>query len=206
MSEHLYTHIEPTDPRHLAAVVDVLRDHGVVAVGTGTNWAFVADPTSRQANEQIRRLKPTHPREQPFSLLCASIAMATEMAMVDATAYRVLRRAWPGPFTVLLPANRALPRLLKTKRQVVGCRVPDAPLTLAILEEFGGPLMATTVPSKADGTPMTMGFEVFEAFGHGLDLVVDLGEPLPGTESTVVDMASGAIEVLRLGAGDPELL
>ncbi|TNE92376.1 MAG: threonylcarbamoyl-AMP synthase [Deltaproteobacteria bacterium] len=206
MSEHLYTHIDPPDQRHLDQIVDVLRDHGVIALGTGTNWAFVADPTSRAANEAIRRLKPTHPKEQPFSLLCASIAMATEMAMVDATAYRVLKRAWPGPFTVLLPANRALPRLLKTKRKVVGCRVPDAPLALAILEHFGGPLMATTVPRRADGSVLTMGYEVFETHGHGLDLVVDLGDPLPGTETTVVDMSSGAVEIIREGAGDIELL
>jgi tRNA threonylcarbamoyl adenosine modification protein (Sua5/YciO/YrdC/YwlC family) len=184
----------------------VLRRHGVVALGTGTNWAFVADPASRQANERIRRLKPTHPKDQPFSLLCASIAMATTMTVIDAAAYRSLRRAWPGPFTVLLPANRTLPRLLKTKRKVVGCRVPDAPLALAILEAFAGPLMATTVPTHEDGTSLMMGFEIFEHYGHGLDLVVDLGEPLPGTESTVVDMSQGSIEILRVGAGDPDIL
>ena len=131
--------------------------------------------------------------------------MASSMAVIDASSYRLLKRAWPGAYTVLLPASRALPRLLKTKRKVVGCRVPDDALVLAILEHFGSPLMSTTVPTREDGSVMTMGYEVYETHGHGLDLVVDLGEPLSGAETTVVDMSDGGAEVLRMGAGDPTI-
>ena len=65
--------------------------------------------------------------------------------------------------------------------------------------------MSTTVPTREDGSVMTMGYEVYETHGHGLDLVVDLGEPLSGAETTVVDMSDGGAEVLRMGAGDPTI-
>jgi tRNA A37 threonylcarbamoyladenosine synthetase subunit TsaC/SUA5/YrdC len=64
--------------------------------------------------------------------------------------------------------------------------------------------MVSTVPKSEDGTVMTMGFEIHEAFGRGLDLVVDLGEPLPGTDSTVLRWVEGEMEVLREGAGSLE--
>ena len=206
MGEHLYTYIDPPNLRHLDQIVEVLRRNGVIAVPTGTNWAFCADPTSKKAGVRIRQLKPGHPREQPFSLLCRDISMATAMTTIDGSAFRMLNRMWPGAFTVLLKSNRALPRLLKTKREVVGVRIPDDPLTLAIVEHFGGPLMVSTVPRDPNGQHLRMGFEVHEAHGHGLDLVVDLGDELPGTQTTVVDLTSGAPEVIREGAGDLDLL
>jgi len=206
MGEHLYTYNDPPNPRHLDQIAEVLRSNGVIALPTGTNWAFCADPTSKKANQRIRMLKPGHPKELPFSLLCKDISMATMMTTIDGSAFRMLNRVWPGPFTMLLKSNRQLPRLLKTKREVVGVRIPDDPLTLAIVEHFGGPLMASTVPRGDDGQHLRMGYEVFEAHGHGLELVVDVGDELPGSQTTVVDLTSGAPEVVREGAGDISLL
>ena len=51
-----------------------------------------------------------------------------------------------------------------------------------------------------------MGFMVQESYGHGLDLVLDLGEELIGQETTILDFTSGEVEVLREGAGDLALL
>lgn len=202
MSEHLYTYADPPNERHLNQIRDALQTGGVIALSTGTSWAFVADPASKKAIGRIRQLKPGHPKELPFSLLCASISMATTMAVIDGDAFRLLNRVWPGPYTVLLKSKRSLPRLLQNKRTTVGIRIPDDPLVQAIVDRWGGPLMASTVPPDASGQVLTLGYEVFEAHGHGLDLVVDLGEPVPGTETTVVALKDGLLEVIREGAGD----
>ncbi len=205
-SLHLYTYADPPNPKHVDQILDVLRHDGVIAMSTGTNWAFAADPTSKKANQRIQRLKPNHSNDRPFSLMCSDIAMATTMTAIDGSAYRRLRRIWPGPFTVLLKASRQLPRVLKTKRAIVGVRIPDDPFALHLIERFGGPLVVSTVPKNPDGTYLTMGYEVQELFGHALDLVVDLGEPLPATETTVLDLTSGEVEVVRQGVGDISLL
>lgn len=201
MSEHLYTYVDPPRVRDLDRIVDVLRGHGVIALPTGTSWAFAAEPSSRRAIQRIERLKPDRPKDQPYSLLCSSMSMATRMAIIDGQAYRLLRRMWPGPYTVLLSSGPDLPRLLKTKRAVVGVRVPVDPLAIALIEHFGQPLVVSTVPRDGDGRHRTLGYEVFEAYGHGLDLVVDLGEPVQGTDTTVLDLSEGVMEVIREGAG-----
>ena len=206
MSEHLYTFVDPPNERHLDRVRTVLQQGGVLALSTGTSWAFVADPASKKAIGRIRTLKPGHPKELPFSLLCGSISMATTMAVIDGDAFRLLNRIWPGPFTVLLKSKRSLPRLLQNKRTTVGIRIPDDPLVQALVERWGGPLMASTVPPSPQGQLLTMGYEVFEEHGHGLDLVLDLGEPVPGSETTVVAIKDGELEVVREGVGDLSLL
>jgi len=54
-----------------------------------------------------------------------------------------------------------------------------------------------------DGRPAAFGYEVFDAFGHGLDLLLDLGNELPGLESTIVDLTeTGVAKLIRQGAGD----
>lgn len=206
MGEHLYTYDNPPNKRHLQQIGEVLQRNGVIAISTGTSWAFCVDPASKKAITRLTQLKPGHPTNVPFSLLCRDISMATQVTVIDGGAFRVLNRVWPGPFTVLLASHQKLPRLLRTKRSVVGVRIPDEPLAMAIVDQFGGPLLVSSVPRTAAGSLPTMGYEVYEAFGNRIDLVVDLGAELPGVETTVIDMVHGTPEVIREGAGDLGLI
>lgn len=205
---HIYTFINPISEKDIDAACAVLAADGVIAYPTDVNWAFGCDAASAKALDRIRQLKPTHPREQPFSLICDSIAMAASYANIDHAAYRILRKALPGAYTILLERNRSLPRAIKDNRRVVGIRIPDAPLVTELVKKFGRPLATTSVPNvtafAADGIAEAprFGYQVVEAFGHALDLVLDLGEEVPGLESTIIDFTLGAPQLVRQGAGD----
>lgn len=211
MGQHLYTYDDPPAERDLKRALKVLEEDGVLAYPTDLNWAFGCNAASTRALDRIRLLKPTHKKERPFSLLCSSVSMAAEYASIDNAAYRYLRKAWPGPFTVLLTATRAYPRQLKDKRRVVGIRIPNCPLMLAIVERFGRPLATTSVPglvhleSQEPAPKPRFGYEVFEAYGHAVDLVLDLGHELPAVESTIIDLTNGPPELVRIGGGDPAI-
>ena len=73
---------------------------------------------------------------------------------------------------------------------------------MEILDRFGGPLLVSTVPADLHGRIPTMGYEVYERYGAKVEMVVDLGEELPGTSTTVIDLIYGEPEVVREGAGD----
>lgn len=202
MAEHIYTYDDPPSERHMAQAVKILEAGGVLALPAGNSWAFACNASSSKALERIRRLNPSHPRDKSFSLICADIAMASSVGNIDHGLYRVLKKAWPGPYTIIVKRNRTLPKQIKDKRQVVGIRIPDCRMLLGLVKAFDGPLATTSLPSKDDFTPYKMGYEVFETFGHALDLVLDLGEELDGSESTVVDFSEGEAELVREGAGD----
>ena len=206
MSEHLYTFINPSNPKHLAHIKEILHNHGIVALPMGTNWAFCCLHTSKKGIERLRKLNPNHPDDRPFSLICADIAMISEVGSVGNQNYRTLHRIFPGSFTAILNSNRQLTKRLGEKRQTVGVRIPNEAITLEVIQAIGEPLVATSVPTTEDGQVHTMGYQVFEAYSHGIDILVDLGEELEGTETSVLDLTGDEIIVLREGAGDLSLL
>ncbi|MBQ47470.1 MAG: threonylcarbamoyl-AMP synthase [Zetaproteobacteria bacterium] len=205
MAEHLYTYIDPPSKRHLDKACGLLADGKVICYPTGTSWAFGCDASSSKGLDKLHLLNPMHPKEKSLSLICNSISMASNVGNIDHQLYRILKKIWPGPYTVIVKRNRTLPRQIKDKRPVVGIRIPDNPLVIALVEKYGHPLATTSVPLSAEGAPYKMGFEIFDKFSHALDLLLDLGEELPGTETTVVDFSDGFPDVVRVGAGDVKI-
>ncbi len=204
MAEHLYTYINPTSERDLDRVCQILERDGVIAYPVDVNWAFGCEASSVKALDRIRRLKPSHPKDRPFSLICSDMSMAATVANIDNHQYRALKKCWPGPYTVILKRQRNLARQIKDKRPVVGVRIPESPLLRDLVARLGKPLATTSVPMLADGTAPKMGYQIIEEFGHGIDLLMDLGDELPGLESTVIDFSEDEPIVVRVGVGDPE--
>ena len=214
MALHLFTYDDPPAERDLVRTIQILQDGGLIAYPTDLNWAMGCDATNVKALDRLHQLKPHHKKELPFSLIVSSIAMASDYVVINNNAYRLLRKAWPGPYTVILPAAKNLPRLFREKRDKMGIRIPESPLLLAVVERLGRPLVSTSVPrmpptnedlEPPEGRAPRFGYEVEEICGHVIDLILDLGQELPGQESTIVDMTGGYPETLRVGAGDPSL-
>ena len=201
MGEHLYSFINPPNTKHLERICSVLENHGVIAVPMATNWAFCCKANSKKAIARIRKLKPNHPEKRPFSLVCSDLNMVSQYAQVGSNSYRVLRKILPGAYTVILKSSSNLTKQLNDKRRAVGVRIPEEQIIIDIITAFGEPILATSVPLDDSGQVIQMGYQVHETHGHGVDLVVDLGEELPGTETTILDMSDGEITLIRQGSG-----
>jgi tRNA threonylcarbamoyl adenosine modification protein (Sua5/YciO/YrdC/YwlC family) len=212
LANHIYTYDDPPSEKDVALTCRVLADGGVIAYPTDVNWAFAADAANIKAIDKIRKLKPHHPREQPFSLVCNNISMVSSIAVVDNLAYRILKKILPGPYTIILQSAKSLPRQIKDKRKTVGIRVPDSRLVAALVESFGKPLATTSVPgipkskNAKDLEIPRLGYEVEQYFGHGIELVLDLGQELLGLETTIIDLTNEEPVLIREGVGDISFL
>jgi tRNA threonylcarbamoyl adenosine modification protein (Sua5/YciO/YrdC/YwlC family) len=115
-----------------------------------------------------------------------------------------LKHFTPGAYTFILKATGEVPRRLQNpKRKTIGIRVPDNNISLALLEQLDQPLMSSTLILPGDGQPLSDPLDIRDKLGNQVDLIIDGG--FCGLEATtVVDMVSGAPEVVRKGKGDPE--
>jgi len=198
--------IQPIDPlhpqpRHVSRAVSVLDGGGLVSYPTDTYYAIGCDLFQKKAIERMALLKRRDPRK-PFAFLCGDLGEVAKYAIVDNDRFRLLRRLLPGPYTVVLPATRLVPRTALTRQRAVGVRVPDAPVAIALVHGLGRPL-ATTSAAVADGEALVVAADIQEQLGHGLDLILDGGITLD-EPSTVIDLTGPRPVVLREGKGRVE--
>jgi tRNA threonylcarbamoyl adenosine modification protein (Sua5/YciO/YrdC/YwlC family) len=199
--------IHPTDPqpRRVKSIADTMRDGGLVAYPTDSSYAFGCHIGDKRAIDRIHRIRQTSMRHN-FSLVCSDLSEISNYARVDNWAYRLIKSLTPGPYTFVLPATRELPkRLQNPKRRTIGIRVPDHALVHAVLEELGEPIMSSTLTLPGDDMPLTDPLDIEERIGQQIDAIVDAGAT--GIEPTsVLDLTSGVVEVLRVGRGDVSAL
>ena len=199
--------VHPTDPqpRRVKSIADIMRDGGLVAYPTDSSYAFGCHIGDKRAIDRIHRIRGTS-KKHNFTLVCRDLSEISTYARVDNWAYRLIRSMTPGPYTFVLPATRELPkRLQNPKRRTIGMRVPDHRLVHALLDELGEPIMSSTLTLPGDDMPLTDPLDIEERIGHQIEAIVDAGAT--GIEPTsVLDLTSGADEVLRVGRGDVSAL
>jgi tRNA threonylcarbamoyl adenosine modification protein (Sua5/YciO/YrdC/YwlC family) len=199
-----YYDIHPVDPqpRVISQVVELLREDGLVAYPTDSCYALGIQLGNRDGLDRIKKLRRLDDKHH-FTLVCHDFAQLGQLVHLNNAAFRAVKAVTPGPYTFILPATSEVPkRLMHPKKRTVGVRIPDHPVPRALLEEFGEPLLSSTLLMPDTDEPMTDGWQIKEELDHWLDAVLDAGEC--GSEpTTVVDLSDGAPVVARVGAGDP---
>jgi tRNA threonylcarbamoyl adenosine modification protein (Sua5/YciO/YrdC/YwlC family) len=113
--------------------------------------------------------------------------------------FRILKNHLPGAFTFILPANKEVPKILKSKKDTIGLRVPDNDIARAIVKELGHPILSTSLPGEMVEEYTDPNW-IYEKFKNQVEIVVSggIGNMLP---STVVDLTTPEPSILRNGAG-----
>ena len=194
----LTLHPETPQARHLERIVELLRRDCVIAYPTDTLFGLGCLASRKKAVDRVQQIKGRDPKK-PMSILCSDMEMFCRYTRhLDTPTFRLLKQLLPGPYTVLLPASREVPRYLQNK-QVVGLRIPDHPFCQALVALLGEPIITTSV-ALPDQPVLNTAWEIEEEQGHALDLVVDCGQPL-GVPSTILDLSGDEPLLVREGAG-----
>lgn len=194
------------DDRILKKAQTILENDGVVVFPTDTNWVMTVRHDSKKAVERLYKIKGES-RTHHFSLLCANVSMATDVAVISDHAFRFLRAHIPGHYTFILEAQRKVTKVLqasKTDREV-GLRFPPAKLALTLIESFGAPLLSTNITSSMLGLALDIvpyGHLIDEQFGHAVDLIIDPSDYDFCGASTVISLMNDQVEIIREGAGE----
>ncbi len=197
--------IHPKDPqeRLIKQVAETLRNGGIIVCPTDTIYGLGCDIYQTKAIEQICRIKQIDPKKAQLSFVCCDLSHLSDFArQISNTTYRVLKEHLPGPYTFILPASKQVPKILQSKKDTIGLRVPDNKITHELVKELGHPILSTTLPGDfvEDYTDPEI---IYEKYKNLVDIVVDGG--IGGSEpSTIINCVDDAYEVIRMGAGEWE--
>jgi tRNA threonylcarbamoyl adenosine modification protein (Sua5/YciO/YrdC/YwlC family) len=183
-------------PRIVSRVADILKKGGIIVYPTDTVYGLGCCISNKHGIEKINQIKVS---KKPRSIMLADIKDISMYAKVSNEAYRIMRVLFPGPYTIILPATRLVPRLLQTNRKAVGVRIPDHWFCKAIVHEVGEPIITSSVPMTVEKLHIDP-IEIEDHLGHMVDAIVDSGI-LPDIPSTIISMETDILEIARHGLG-----
>lgn len=198
----LNIHPDNPDRRKIQLLAEALREGAVIIYPTDTIYGIGCDIQATKSIERICRIKNVQPKNAQFSFICRDLSQISLYSRsINTPTFRILKDILPGPYTCILEASKEVPKILKTKRDTVGIRVPNHPICQHIIEALGRPIVSTSLPMPEDIEYLTDPEVIEDHFGHLVDYVVDggIGQIIP---STVIDFTGDAPEVIRQGAGD----
>lgn len=205
MAQYFTIHPQNPQQRLINQVADLVHKGGVIAYPTDSVYALACHIGDKQAVDRIRSIRQLD-KEHNFTLICRDLSELAAYARVDNIVFRTLKTATPGPFTFILKASAEVPkRLVHPKRKTIGIRVPNSPIVKALLDTLHEPIMSVTMIMPEQKYPLTDPYEINQLIGSQIDAVVDGGSC--GLEpTTVVDMTTDEIQILREGAGDVSII
>lgn len=188
-------------PRRIQQVVDALERGGIIAYPTDSVYGLGCDLLNKKGLDALYRMK-NMPKTHLLSFVCSDMSHISEYAQVNDTAFRVIRRLIPGPYTFILPATKSVPSALRMNRKTVGIRVPNSPIAHAIVAALGRPLVSTS--ASLDGEVFIDPDHIEDAF-PGLALLID-SDVYSEDLTTVIDFSGDEPVVVRQGIGPTDFL
>uniref|UniRef100_A0A061S5H6 Threonylcarbamoyl-AMP synthase n=1 Tax=Tetraselmis sp. GSL018 TaxID=582737 RepID=A0A061S5H6_9CHLO len=226
-TEDMYISVQPdwSDLWRVDRAAKLIREGAVGILPTDTFPAFVCDLENKDAVRRLYSVKEMNP-SKPLSIMVRDFSDIDEYTHGFPSTnipgrpdtFRVARQCLPGPYTFILAASKSMPKQCldfqtgrSKHRKSVGVRMPDNPVCQAVLSQLDHPLLVSSVPLES---PDLQEFEdepivpdpvyMMDVYGpRGVEFVVDAGPYVgPIIGSTVIDMTTGDISVIRVGKGD----
>lgn len=208
MIEYIIAH--SPDSRVLTKASKILNSGGIVCLPTDTNWILIASPNHKDGIEKLYKIKKENGNKH-FSLFCSDISMASEVAMIDNQAFKLLKKAIPGNYTFIFEATKKIAKIIKATKtdKEIGIRFVPSILVNKLIENFGDVVISTNIPISAlninpDDDIYSYMIEECE-ISNLIDLIIDPGEIEFAGQSTIVSFLNNEVEIIRDGAGDSSI-
>ena len=194
----------PTIPESmLKHIVSELAAGRLIVYPTDTVYGLGCDPFDETAVKRIYMAK-RRPFDMAMSIMVKDLRMMEEVAVLDERARLLVRKFMPGPLTIIVTKRPNVPDILTASTNEIGLRIPDNPVALKLIEEFG-PLVTTSANVHSHGNPRTCQ-EAFEDLGPSVSIYLDGGPAVHGTPSTIIQLTDQQISLVRPGGLSPETI
>ncbi|MBN2157848.1 MAG: threonylcarbamoyl-AMP synthase [Spirochaetes bacterium] len=186
--------------RLVEKAVDILEQGGVIIYPTDTVYAYGCDINDKRAIEKIYWLKRIG-RNKPLSFIFSDISEISDYVKnISDRAFKIMKKAFPGPYTLIFKATKLVPRVAITNQKTIGVRIPDNRIALELVRTLGRPIMSASV-NTLSGEYIVEPRDLEKMYRNEVDLVIDAG-PQISEPSTVIDLSEGEPVIIREGKGE----
>lgn len=181
--------------KEMNQIVDDLKSDKTIAFLTDTIYGLSCDIFSKNAVDNLFKLKG-RPEEKPLIVLIPKNYPVRELVEVNALAQKLMNAFWPGPLTIIFKTKASIAPGI-TPYDTLSLRMPDDTLTQKILTLYQKPITSTSAnlsgePALNDPISIARTFPTIS--------VMNSGTREHSVPSTIVDISSGEMKYLRIGA------
>ena len=185
--------------QNINQAADIIKNGGLIAYPTETVYGLGADPYNAEAIQKIFTAKGRAEDKGIILLIRGVDDLSTLVRVVSPTAQILIEAFWPGPLTLVFRANPYLSPALLGGLDTIALRHSSSPIATQLLTALGGPLTSTSA-NRSTEPPARSAYEVENALGEHLDLILDGGPSSSTLPSTLVDVSTDRAILLREGA------
>jgi L-threonylcarbamoyladenylate synthase len=138
--------------------------------------------------------------DMPLPLLLADVSWIERVtSSIPEIAYQLIEVFLPGALTLVIKKDETLPDIISGGKDTIAIRIPDHPVTIALINGLGKPLIGTS--ANVSGKPSALNAdEVKNQLGDKIDYILDGGLCPGGKESSIIDVTGNIPVLLREGA------
>jgi L-threonylcarbamoyladenylate synthase len=182
-------------------VISCLQHDGLVIAPSDTVYGVLVNAKSATAVKKLLAFKD-RPVGKPISVFVSGFEMLHQYAVVPESKKGLISSLLPGPYTVVLDSLHKIDTLLESEKGTLGLRYIDVPFVTELVAAFGSPVTATSA-NLSSTSPHYSVESLLQSLPAGkkelIDLIVDGGKLPIRKPSTVIDLSSSDIQVLRSG-------
>lgn len=189
--------LEMPEDEEIRTAAEIIKSGNLVAFPTETVYGLGASALNTEAVKKIFKAKG-RPNDNPLIVHIAKKEDLNELAVnIPEIAEKLINRFWPGPLTLVLKKNKVIPDEVTAGLDTVAIRMPKNEIAISLIEQ-SGPIAAPSanLSGKPSGTSIN---HVIQDFNGKIDCIIDGGDADIGLESTVLDLTSSPIAILRPG-------
>ena len=189
--------IDATTKENIMMAAEDLMNGDLVVYPTETVYGIAADIFNQKAVKNLYMVK-NRPFDMPLSVAVSDKDMVETIALMTRPVEKLIDAFLPGPLTIITKKNPGVPDIVTSMSQKVGIRIPDNKIAIELIEEFGGPIVATSanLHSRPDSVSVDT---AIEDFGDAVMTYLDNGPCTLGKPSTIVWIMDDKVEVIRQG-------
>ncbi len=186
-----------TKKNHIKKAAKIIQDGGLVAFPTETVYGLGANALNPDAVIKIFEAKQ-RPSFDPLIVHICDIKDIDRLCLnVDERVYKLAKRFWPGPLTIILPKKDIVPDIVTSGLSTVAIRMPAHDVALQLIDKAGCPIAAPSANKFGKLSP-TKAEHVMKQLSD-VDLIIDGGKTTVGIESTVISLSPAGFKILRPG-------
>ena len=182
----------------ITAAIAAAKRGDLVVLPTDTVYGLGTDAFSQKGPQKLLAAKGRD-RNMPIPVLVGHVKALDGLAQrVDAVTKALAEAFWPGALTIVVKAQPTLRWDLGETNQTVALRMPLNPIAIELLNAVGP--MAVSSANKTGEPAATNVDEAIAQLGEAVTIYLDGGQTPGNVASTIVDVSSGEIKLLRQGA------